>query len=279
VARLLLSTTIGGSINRVGKKNYIIIGFLFLIFSTAGFSGLYFIKDKNMFLGGAVALRFIQGIGGTCLQVTCYSIILVEYAARKEVGLSYLSAARGLGFLGGPVSGQLFYSMFGYIYTFMIFAGILSLALLFTIVKLPSSLNVDSSKTKKMRRMTQQLSAVQKSVTYCDILKIKRALFCLVTVVFALIFSVFFEPFLTENLKEIGFDKNYVGYFFGIFASMYTVMAFLVGPLTKRFTSKKVSFCSYILIALGCIIFGPSNFLTNGNCYSVRKECLDFGGL
>jgi MFS family permease len=31
--------------------------------------------------------------------------MLCEFRGRKETGLAYLSAARGLGFLGGPISG------------------------------------------------------------------------------------------------------------------------------------------------------------------------------
>lgn len=87
------------------------------------------------------------------------------------------------------------------------------------------------------------------------------------TVIFALVFSVFVEAFLTEHLYSIGFDKKYVGYFFGIFASMYTAVAFMVGPLTKRYTSKVVSLGSYILIALGCFLLGPSNLVDEGNCF------------
>jgi len=70
-ARLLLSTTIGASMNKVGRKNYIIIGFILMIISTAGFGALYYIPIENdeIFFVGALLSRFIQGIGGTILQV------------------------------------------------------------------------------------------------------------------------------------------------------------------------------------------------------------------
>jgi MFS family permease len=51
----------------VGKKNYIIIGFICLIASTLGFAALGFVDNDYIFFGGAILLRFIQGIGGTCL--------------------------------------------------------------------------------------------------------------------------------------------------------------------------------------------------------------------
>lgn len=42
-ARLLLSTTIGKSMNKVGRKNFIIIGFILMIISTVGFGVLDYI--------------------------------------------------------------------------------------------------------------------------------------------------------------------------------------------------------------------------------------------
>jgi MFS family permease len=42
-ARLLLSTTIGKKMNKVGRKNFIIIGFILMIVSTVGFGSLDFI--------------------------------------------------------------------------------------------------------------------------------------------------------------------------------------------------------------------------------------------
>lgn len=95
----------------------------------------------------------------------------------------------------------------GYQGTFLVFAVILGITLAYSLVKLPASLNINTSKKPAVVRATARLSQLQKDVTYCMIFRIKRALFCLVTVIFALIFSVFIEPFLTEHLRDIGFSK------------------------------------------------------------------------
>ena len=128
------------------------------------------------------------------------------------------------------------------------------MALVLSLVRLPTSLNhskVNSQGVKSNR------------VSYWSILKVRRALFCLMNVIFALMFSVFFEPFLTVDLSSIGFNENYVGFYFGIFALAYTVMSFMVGPLTKRLRPSTLSFASYIIIAVGCSLFGPSSILDN----------------
>lgn len=150
VARLLLSTTIGGTMQKVGRKNYIMIGFVLLIISTVGFALIGYVDTEYgwLFFASAIVLRFVQGIGGTCLQVSSYSIILSEFATKREVGLAYLSAARGLGFLGGPLSGQLFYTAVGYVWTFVIFSIIMGVTLVFSYFALPVSLNANLNKTK-----------------------------------------------------------------------------------------------------------------------------------
>lgn len=227
-----------------------------------------------IFYGLAIAFRFIQGIGGTILQVTGQAIVLSEYGGKKEVVLAYLSAARGLGYLGGPLSGQIFYTYLGYMWTFGIFGIILVLAMIQAFFRLPSWLNVNNQASAKAQRATARLSQMQKTVTYWEIFKIKRAAFCLITVVFALMFSAFFEPFMSDHLTSIGFRPQYVGYLFSIFATTYTIAAFMVGPMTKRIPSRYISFMSYIIIAIACVLYGPSNIFIKNDVSAPFKACL-----
>lgn len=69
VARLLFSTTVGSTMNKVGRKNYILIGFAIMVVSSVGFGLLSLLPEDSVwiFFGSSIALRFMQGIGGTCL--------------------------------------------------------------------------------------------------------------------------------------------------------------------------------------------------------------------
>ena len=110
-------------------------------------------------------------------------------------------------------------------------------------------------------------------MTYGQILKNKRALFCLITVVVAQFFSV--ESFLSRHLQEIGFNKDHIGFIFGLFAFMYMVMAFMVSPLTKKFSPRIISLCSYIVISIGCLVIGPITPIYNAienNCYDPKPR-------
>jgi MFS family permease len=81
------------------------------------------------------------------LQVSGQTVMLSEYRGRKEKGLALLSAARGAGFLLGPILGQVLYSELRYIKTFFLFAVILGVSLIFPIFMLPARLNEDPTKT------------------------------------------------------------------------------------------------------------------------------------
>ncbi len=81
----------------------------------------------------------------------------------------------------------------------------------------------------------------------------------------ALIFTVFMTGYLTEFLtdefKGLKIDKSYIGYFFSLWAFFYTISAFFVGPLAKKYSTRAISFCSYMLIGAACLMFGPSHML------------------
>jgi MFS family permease len=98
-------------------------------------------------------LNFLMGSGATCLQIIAQAIVLLSFTSNREVGLAYLSAARGLGFLGGPILGQIFVNKLGYWESFSIFSAFLLLTLAIAFFALPSSLNIDdNSKNVSERR-------------------------------------------------------------------------------------------------------------------------------
>jgi MFS family permease len=70
LSRLLLATTIGAYLIKVGKKNFIIIGFTVLIVCCCSFAALELIPQDASdyyFFGGSIAINFVQGIGGSIL--------------------------------------------------------------------------------------------------------------------------------------------------------------------------------------------------------------------
>jgi len=80
VSRLFLSTTIGTTLAKVGKKNYIMIGFSLMITACIGFALLGLIPDSSSdmyFFWGGLICNFVQGVGGTCLMISGQAIVLI----------------------------------------------------------------------------------------------------------------------------------------------------------------------------------------------------------
>ena len=67
VARILLSIYIGKTLQKVGKKNYIQIGFGLMVLALGGFAALYVVGDSVVFFILCLILNFIIGAGATCL--------------------------------------------------------------------------------------------------------------------------------------------------------------------------------------------------------------------
>lgn len=136
VSRLLLSTWVGHKLPIYGKKRFVIAGFGFLIASTLGFCGLALVDNKWIFFSAALTFRLVQGIGGTFLQVAAQAMALTDMGERTEQSVAAVNGARGLGFLAGPLIGQVLYEYTGYVGTFGIFALILIVSLIFVALKL-----------------------------------------------------------------------------------------------------------------------------------------------
>lgn len=104
-----------------------------------------------------------------------------------------------MGFLGGPILGQVFVNNLGYWQSFVIFSGFLLLTLGTAFFVLPGSLNVDdNSKSVTERRKT--LKKAQAQVTYGEIFRIPRAQFALFTVLVAMIFSLFMSTYISQYI-------------------------------------------------------------------------------
>jgi MFS family permease len=69
VARILFSIYIGKTLQKVGKKNYILIGFGLMVLASAGFAISDVISSTvpYLFFFTCLFFNFIMGAGATCL--------------------------------------------------------------------------------------------------------------------------------------------------------------------------------------------------------------------
>ena len=71
VARIAFSIYIGKTLQKVGKKNYILIGFGLMVVASVGFALTNLIGEGGsiLFFSMCLLLNFIIGAGATCLQI------------------------------------------------------------------------------------------------------------------------------------------------------------------------------------------------------------------
>ena len=79
VGKLASSPFISITLQKVGRKNFIIIGHIMMIMSCIGFGLLVYIETDGAFFWTSIALRFIQGFGDSCASIAIFSIIGTEY--------------------------------------------------------------------------------------------------------------------------------------------------------------------------------------------------------
>lgn len=135
----MTSQLIGAYLERIGRKNFVIIGCVLMILSTVGFGLLSFIKanDCLLFFGLAITLRFVQGIAEACVVVSAYSIISFEFQKNREQYIGYAQASSGIGLMVGPVLGSVIYSNLNFQRVFYVFGGILLAGSILVILILP----------------------------------------------------------------------------------------------------------------------------------------------
>ena len=152
VAYLIMAPIVGQNLQRFGRKNMILAGYVICILATLGFGVCANISPKQtkddkdnsgskLFFGLSIAIRFIQGIGDSMVATSAYSIVSIEFPDQREVYIGYCQTAVGLGLLMGPVIGTTIYGFAGYQLTFYILAAILTLSFATAIFMLPARIN------------------------------------------------------------------------------------------------------------------------------------------
>lgn len=118
VAIMIGSPIVSLIMPKIGRKNCIILGNLFMVIASYGFGLLVYVYDDTWFFTLSLILRFIQGLGEACASTAMFSIVGTEFSKDRDWYIGYLEFAVGLGLMGGPVIGQLFYTILGFEKTF-----------------------------------------------------------------------------------------------------------------------------------------------------------------
>jgi MFS family permease len=136
-------------------------------------------------------------VGNAMVQTATYAIISHVFSDAREKYLGYAEAVTSIGLMLGPVIGGPLYNIFGYFWSFAVFAGFLVVSLAVSIIITPSSLN---------RKIDQNpLLKSQTKITYSLFLTNSRAMFSMVSCCIVCFFMSYQSSFLTDVLRK---DKH-----------------------------------------------------------------------
>ena len=123
MASLLCSPLVGMVLERTGRRRMLTIGLVCMVLANLAFALSYFVQDTLMFTICMFGLRIIQGMGGSAIQVSSYSLVSSVYSDHLEQMLAFLESSAGVGLTIGPVLGSALYSLGGFMTPFYFYAA------------------------------------------------------------------------------------------------------------------------------------------------------------
>jgi MFS family permease len=253
---LIGSPLISITMQKVGRKNYIILGNLLIVLSTVGFGLTKYIDNDLAFFIASVSFRMVQGFGDAACSTSVFSLIGSAFPDDRDLYFGYLESAVGIGLMAGPVIGQTIFNLVDYEKTFYCSALLVSIPLVLQIFCIPSYLNRGGDDDEEGGSVE---GANGKKITFWTILTNKRAMLCAVSSIFAMIFMLFMDTILSNYLIfDMHVDEAYVGYFFALPCLIYSISCPLVGYMTKFFPRPFLTQLAFLITFVGMLMFGPS---------------------
>lgn len=137
MAFLTTSITLGYVMQRVGRRFFFILGFIFLSVGMAGFCLSHYFFKEIPYVIAFLGCRVVIGVGTSMVQTTSYAILAMRYPDKvsKLVGMLELSAGAGLCI--GPAIGSLLYKIQGFPLPFWTFCCIFIVMLFISLIVMP----------------------------------------------------------------------------------------------------------------------------------------------
>eukprot|EP00347_Sterkiella_histriomuscorum_P011555 403372011 len=259
IASFLLSPVVGIFLERIGRKNSIISGFVVMTISTIGLGLTQHIEDDWWYLAICIIVRFLQGLGDIQVQTSCYSVLTSMFPENREKYLGMGEAAAGIGLMVGPVLGGILNTVLGYRDCFFVFSGILGLNIIISFFVLPNSLNHTQGEEDPDEEFRRTLNHAKLNISYWEFLTNRRVMFSYAACVVLCIMTSFSSGFLTIVLTQtMQIDEAYVGYILAIPASAYIISSILVNKFIEHIPRRIFMVTTFAIYFLGTLLLGPS---------------------
>lgn len=279
----------GALLNKVGRKNVLILGCLCESIAMFCFGLFVYIQDPLTYGIMSFLCRVIEGFGNGCLNSATSSIISFNYADNMGNLMGLTQTFTGLGMLAGPIFGSILYESGGFKLPFFV-TGALLFVLIFPVsCMIKNDKKTNGNEDNQQDQTSQydeevmfgvnqhqlsgdlQFEPIEENatmpnykVTFFGVLcqfKIAATALCMSTSLMCLTFK---EPLLQLRLKEEDISVWLIGIIFSMDTITYTLTStalnFIPEP-KKNFPKIVAAGCFFFLV--GMLVAGPVPFLPN----------------
>jgi MFS transporter, DHA1 family, multidrug resistance protein len=141
VAFLFTAPLVGNYMQKVGRKNMVLLGVILMSLATLMFGlGSLGSTEKVFFIVSFIA-RLLQGTGDAAIGVSISSIIAIEFPENLEQYMGYLNMSLGAGLCLGPLMGSVVFRYFNYLDTFYLFTAYIFIIGIASVSIIPKRVN------------------------------------------------------------------------------------------------------------------------------------------
>lgn len=206
--------------------------------------------QNSVILGVMFFSRILSGATGGLITVASAYIADVTDEKSRSMGMGYMGAAFGVGFILGPVIGGIL-SQFGYAVPAFAAAGVAVLSLVTILILLPESLSAarkaELALQKKQPLISFSVIIQMIGAPRVGSLMIIRLLVSLAGALFMALFTLWTKIQLGLGVQATSYLLAYTG------VLSIVVQIALIGPLTRRFSDARLITACIPLLAAGML--------------------------
>jgi MFS family permease len=266
----IVSPIIGLKMQRIGRRNILVIGSVWSTLATIGFASLYYIHDRTAFICWFTLFKMILGIGSGWIQTVSYSILTLENPHQVEFVCGCLEAASGMGLWFGPLIAIPFFHIGGYIAPFIAF----------WFVFLTYSLTVKHMIPARVDVIEHATNIDRSNYSYKTMLKNKRIVFALFALSVNIFQFTFIDAFLVRRMKEdFGLEEISTSILFFALGLGLTLSCQWVFITLKFISFRRCFFIFFALNGLWTFMYGPTELLPFGKSLVLVFLFMFLGGI
>ena len=258
-----LSPVNGKIMNRIGRKNVLLIGGVTESIGMLLFSWVVTLEG-NAFLVFSIIARILMGAGGSALLVTCFAVISNQFPDEMEDKIGIMETLGGVGLMAGPFIGGIMFAVGGYHFVMISYTILFLILTIYAYRVLP----MDNPEIIKQ----------EEKVSYKEILTIPKIILALIVVVFGMAGPAFLEPVLAIYLsKVLHFGSTTIGLIFALPTLGYTIAMKLLSKIPKQVDRKHVLFVGLFIEGVSFIFVGPWSVISEPNMITLTIGLLLLG--